>query len=343
MGKTVYGDGIFYFSWVRSIVLDHSIDFSQEYQHFGATQPVAPTGLPGNKYSIGTALLWTPAFITTHGIVKGTGYALPYQLAVGITNVLLTLFAFALLLRILPGSFESKILTIFAISVATNLFFYGSVDAANSHALSFFAAVLYLCFALTKSPKWIAIGISLGLLASIRLQDVIYILILVPHWKKIRYSKLVTGFLVAFAPQLVAWSALYGNPWTNPYLAGGESFNPFKLHTLEVLFSLENGLFLWTPVALLGFIGLVAKRTLYWNFLLVFLVQLCIVASWSTWWQGASYSGRMFVSTLPLLAFGLTPGINWLMNIVGSQVTLLFIATLGALNVLSIFYFLLTH
>lgn len=343
LGKTVYGDGIFYFSWLRSTVVDTSVDFANEYKHFTVTQPITPLGAMGNKYSIGPAILWSPHYLMIHTLIRGDGYTFPYQLVVGLTTILYTVFGFVLLYRLLPGTDTGKLLIVVAIAAATHLLFYGSVDAVNSHGLSFFAAALFLSFVLATKPNWTALGFALAVLAMIRLQDAAYILVLLPYWKKIYVKQFAVGFLIAFTPQLVAWYALYGSPWTNPYLAGGESFDLLRLHILEVLFSPENGLFLWTPIALLGFIGLITKKILYWNFLLVFLAELLIVASWSTWWQGASYSGRMFVSTLPLLAFGLTPGINWLIKIVGVHVALLFIATFGALNILSILYFLLSH
>jgi hypothetical protein len=40
-------------------------------------------------------------------------------------------------------------------------------------------------------------------------------------------------------------------------------------------------------------------------------MQSWLVASWSHWWAGASFGHRMFISTLPHLAVGLTGILNW--------------------------------
>ena len=343
LSKTVYGDGIFYYSWLRSTVVDHDTDFTNEYAHFGATQPKTHTGQLGNKYSIGPSLLWAPAFIATHSLIGGDGYTLPYQVAVGSMTVLLTIFALVLLYRLLSGPNETKIFAVLTIALATNIFFYGSIDTVNSHGVSFFVAVVYLSLLKAEKPNWIAIGAGLAGLCMIRLQDFIFVLLLIPHLRTIKIRELTIGFIVMFIPQFLAWNALYGNFWTNPYLAGGEKFSLLSPHILGVLFHIDSGLFLWTPVVALGAYGLWAQKNQYSWFLAVFICQLWLVASWSTWWQGASYSGRMFVSTLPLITYGLLDGITTLKKMYGNVVTALFVATLAALNSLSIIYFLLTH
>ncbi len=343
LSKTVYGDGIFYYSWLRSVVVDRDVHFANEYAHFGATQPKTHKGEYGNKYSIGPALLWAPAFITAHSLIHGDGYTLPYQVAVGSTTVLLTIFALVLLYRLLSGSSEVKIFAIVTIALATNIFFYGAIDTVNSHGVSFFVSVIYLSFLANQKPNWMLVGASLALLCLIRLQDFIFVLLLVPQIRSIKFSQLLFGFVLVFVPQLLAWNTLYGNFWTNPYLAGGEKFTLLSPHFLGVLFHMDSGLFLWTPVVALGAYGLWATKSRQVWCLVVFGLQLWLVASWSTWWQGASYSGRMFVSTLPLVAFGLTDGIETLKKRYGNLVTGLFIATLATLNTLSIIYFLLTH
>lgn len=343
LSKTVYGDGIFYYSWLRSIVVDRDIRFANEYAHFGATQPKTHTGEYGNKYSIGPALLWAPAFITVHSLIHSDGYTLPYQVAVGSTTALLTIFALVLLYRLLNGSNEVKVFAIVTIALATNIYFYGAIDAVNSHGVSFFVAIIYLSFLSAQKPNWTLVGVSLALLSSIRLQDFTFALLLVPQIRSIKYSHLCFGFILGIVPQLLAWNALYGNFWTNPYLAGGETFTLLSPHILGVLFHKDSGLFLWTPVVALGIYGLWATKSRHVWYLVLFILQLWLVASWSTWWQGASYSGRMFVSTLPLVVFGLTDGIETLKKRYGNLVTGLFVATLATLNILSIIYFLITH
>lgn len=322
--KTVYGDGIYYYSWLRSVVVTHDISFPH-----------------GNKYSIGPAIFWAPAFLLVHQVLHGDGYTLPYQLGTGLTSVLATLFALALLWRMLRKYFNTtvSIMTVAAIAGTTNLLFYGSVDTVNSHALSFFTAVVFLSLLMQK--QWFAIGASLGVLGLMRTQDLLYGILLIPLISKKNIFLIITGFFLIFSLQLLAWQLLYGKFWISPYLTGAEGFNFAKPHILGVLFGVHNGLFLWTPITLLGFVGLALSRR--FTMILVFLLELYTVASWSTWWQGASYSGRMFVSTLPILAFGIASIFAWLARYGWTKVYFLvsIIMPLSIINIFLVISFLL--
>lgn len=137
---------------------------------------------------------------------------------------------------------------------------------------------------------------------------------------------------------------LYGTPWISPYLSGGETFHLWPNHALDVLFSPNNGFFLWTPVTFLAVIGFFFWKDLRkrW-FLALFALEVATVGAWSIWWQGASYSGRMLVSTLPVLAFGLA-ALYTKCNILGLRwrhTLLAVIIPLSVLNMLFIVRFLL--
>lgn len=353
--KTVYGDGVFYYSWLRSIVIDHDFNFTNEYKHFGVTQPITPIGLLGNKYSIGPSLLWSPVYLWINSFIHGNGYEFIYQVAVGMSGVLLTIFSLILLYRLLLNFFsiEISLAAILSVAFATNLFFYGSLDVINSHALSFFAATLFLTFLFQKTKLWFMIGISLALIGLIRTQDLIYGLLLITTinargvheiFRGFTSVRFILGFLLGFSPQLLTWQLLYGNFLSNPYLIN-EGFDFFNPRILEVLFSPTNGLFLWTPITLLAFIELFIKFRESKIFILVFLLQLYLISSWSTWDQGASYSGRMFVSILPILSFGLGNFYNWLSkyNLKFIHFSIIFIIPLSLINFILIIFFLLRN
>jgi hypothetical protein len=307
--QTVYGDGIYYYSWIRSVLVDGDVDFTNEYAHLGGSQPETSLGKPGNKYTPGPAMLWMPTFAWTHTLVRGQGYELPYQLAVGFTGVLYVISGLVLLFILLRRYFSEIASTAatLAISGATNLFFYGSIDSVNSHAVSFFAVTLFLTFLFAPKKNWLAIGCTLGLVGLMRTQDLILVILVIPFIKPRDIFLFLCGTIIVFTPQLLSWQALYGTFLTSPYISNIEGFNFFAPNFIGVLFSAQNGLLLWTPIVLFGLVGLqlTQNRMLRICMTIVFLLELYLVASWSIWWQGASYSGRMFVSTLPLIAFGL--------------------------------------
>ncbi len=352
--KTVYGDGVYYYSWLRSVVIDHDVRFTNEYAHLGGGQPKTALGTVGNKYSIGPAILWAPGYIAAHDLLRGDGYAFPYQLIVGIVSVLSTLFGLVLLWNLLKKYFSGTvaIATTATIAGASNLLFYGSIDAVNSHALTFFTATVYISLLLAKKKHWFATGIFLGLLGLIRTQDVLYAVLLIPVLGKSYFVRSVRnvfiGFFIIFLPQLVAWQLLYGKFWMSPYLTGSEGFNFWHPQIIGVLLSIRSGLFLWTPVTALGvagfFTGKVKRIPIrFWMFA-VFILELYTVASWSTWWQGASYSGRMFVSSLPIFAFGLASIFSRLSDFTWNQAYFFLTITgpLTIINGVSIIYFLLS-
>lgn len=333
--KTVYGDGIYYFSWIRSAIVDHDINFTNEYAHFGVSAR-------GNKHPIGTPLFWLPWYAQAHAIIGKSGYELSYQLPVGLISVLAAISGLILLFRLLKFHFSSSasMLAVLSIAGATNLLFYGSIDTVNSHAISFFAATVFLSFLYSKNVSPFLTGCALGFCALVRPQDAVLGLLAFPKYNKTFFL----GTLLAFFPQLLAWYALYGTPLTSPYLAGGESFTWWSPHFLNVLFSPANGLFLWTPMTLLAIVGF-----LFWKdsrrvwFVTLFIMEVAIVGSWSIWWQGASYSGRMLVSTLPVLAFGLAALYTKLSSrgLRANQVLLAVIGPLTIINIILIFRFLL--
>lgn len=307
LGKTVYGDGIFYYNWLQTIFNDAEV-------------------ILNNKYSIGPALLWLPFHI-------GSVIALHFgELIVGYASVFYAFTGLVLLYRLLIRDFSkhSCLATILLIAFATNLFFYGSIDPVNSHALSFFSVTLFLSFLYTNT-SWFFRGVTLGLVGTVRPQDMIVGLLV----RRVKWRPFLAGVAIGFLPQTLAWQWLYGNPLALPYLTGGEGFTFSPTNILGVLFGPSNGLFLWTPVTLLGLVGLFWYQKLY---AVIFLLQLLIVASWSTWWQGASYSGRMFVGMLPLLAYG----VAWILTRIKMPrpAMYLLISSLSSINALLILYFL---
>ncbi len=302
--KTVYGDGIYYYAWL-------------------SFQP--------SKFSVGPALFWAPVYLLTHN-----------QIAVGATSVLASIFALLLLWNLLIRYFNKtvSIMTIAAVAGASNMLFYGSLDVVNSHALSFFTSTVFLSLLYSKQKQWFTIGAALGFLGLMRTQDILYCALLIPFLTKKNILSIIAGFLLVFSPQLLAWQRTSGKFWVNPYLLH-EGFDFTRPHIFETLFGLQNGLFLWTPIALLGTIGLIIKKRLL--LLSVFLLELFVVASWSTWWQGASYSGRMFVSVLPVLSFGIASIFSMLsrLKFTKSYFLLAIIIPLSVVNILNIIYFLL--
>ncbi len=350
IGKTVYGDGIYYYSWVRSVVIDHDINFRNEYTYFSANQPITAKGIPGNKYAIGAPLIWYPFYLVTYQIFGGDGYGFIYQIVVGLISVLATSFALLLLYRVLEQQYGQSIgrLAVITIALGTNLWYYGSLDPVNSHALTFFWSTVALAF-LMQSSATPATGLAQGLLMLTRTQEIVAAIPAICTYPIRKWPALIGSILLMFSIQIGAWYLVNGT-FSSQYLGSEEGFYWFHPQILGVLFSVDNGVFLWTPVFLLGYLGLLLKsfrtRSPVWiGMTVACTLQLYIVASWSTWWQGASYSGRMFLGILPFITFGLAEVYRLLYRILFNTRILIFslVFPLCTLNLIAIIYFLLRH
>jgi hypothetical protein len=113
--------------------------------------------------------------------------------------------------------------------------------------------------------------------------------------------------LLAVAPQLIVWRALYARFWLVPQ---GEGFLRWDAPAWsETLFSSRNGLLAWAPLLALALLGLVVglrrvPRLAGALLAGVALQTLANGAAWD-WWAGGSLGGRRFDSCYVAFAFGL--------------------------------------
>jgi hypothetical protein len=73
--QLVGSDGVRYYAYLPSLLLDGDLDFTDEYTYFFAHEPgkaeraiedATPRGLPANQWPIGPAILWAPFFLLAH-------------------------------------------------------------------------------------------------------------------------------------------------------------------------------------------------------------------------------------------------------------------------------------
>ena len=299
IGSSIWGDGRYYYSYLQSLVINRNLDLEA-----------------GNKYALGPALFWLPFFTLAHLIIQGNGYELPYQLLVGLASVCLGILGLYFCFLTAKKYFGERtaLLSTMGIWLGSNLFFYTSIDPVNSHSLSFFtsALVVYIWLGglgrLGKLGKIRGLGMLVGVLGMIRAQD---LMIAVPmtaaiFWENkddlrkalINIINFIIFIIIGFLPQLVVWQIIFGE-LRSPYLIYGHEFFWLKPKILEVLFSRNNGLFYYSPILVLGLLGM-NKSGLF-----LFFAQLYIISSWFIWWGGAGYGGRMFISLMPFLILGL--------------------------------------
>ncbi|MGC8872946.1 MAG: glycosyltransferase family 39 protein [Chloroflexia bacterium] len=346
-------DSVEYYVYLPSLLFDGDLDFGDEYAYFHERNPHAgiegvlskrdaTTGLPLNVAPVGTALLWSPAYLATHGIlwlghalgapVKPDGLSRPYILAVCYAS---TAYAFAGLLlayRLCRRRFAPfpSALAVSVAWLATPAFFYSHASPPWSHSASLFAVALFVTVwdkTRVDSPAWrfFVLGLLGGLVALVREQDGLFLVLPaldallgysgVVHrraWKDAlpllgRHLLLGTGAALAFTPQLAVYRVLNGRFGPNPTVSG--KFDWASPHFLEVLFDPHYGLIVWSPVVLFALFGLLLlcrqDRRLGIAACLAFLAQVYLAGCFLTWQGPGSFGQRRFINCVVLFALGL--------------------------------------
>jgi hypothetical protein len=218
--------------------------------------------------------------------IEADGYAQPYVSAVAYGSATYGWLALALSLLIVRrvlGALPPHLWAVLAVWVGTPLFFYMYIAPPMAHACSAFAVALFVLTWLHVRERWslrgmAALGALAALMAMVREQDLFIVIGPAVDWmwnfgSRARTGTDVTGVgesrgklvvnafvgaaacLVAFTPQLMAYSALNGYP--GPSRVVGRKMNWMAPHALGVLASPQHGLLFWTPLVLLSLAGLV--------------------------------------------------------------------------------------
>lgn len=256
-------DEIEYFSYLRSFVFDHDLEFGNEYAHFYERDPVGLEGFKttfldrrepssGNHINfapLGTALLWSPFYLLAHlGVlaarglgfsVAADGYGLPYVAAACYASALYGFLGLLLIHDFLKrqGMPEPAAAgSVASLWLATPVLYYMSLGPGFSHAVSLFtvALLVWLSFrALEKDGgsvgRWAAIGAVGGVAGLIREQDALFLvipaLLLVAEARRRRDP----GYLLPRAVALPLASILVFAPQLLAYHAINGSYRPSHL------------------------------------------------------------------------------------------------------------------
>lgn len=286
------------------------------------------------KFTCGVAFCYLPFFLVAHAYAHfyhlgPSCLTAPYCYAIIVCGVFWAVLGFFLLRTLLLRYFSRAVtwLAIFSIALGTNLYCYATLDMGMSHVYSFalFAAVLLLIdsyYKVPSAPKAIGLALLLGWIVLIRPTNTAFLLFLflyrVVNYRdlKMRFSffgrylsHLLIGapfFIAVMFPQLLYWKTMTGH-WIH-YSYGNEHFLYWcEPKILAVLFDVQNGWLLYSPVMLFLFWSLFAKRkdarTSFWGTLLVLAVITYVFASWDAWWFGGAFGHRCYIDYYPVMAF----------------------------------------
>lgn len=369
----LWGDALYYYAYTRSIVVDADIDFENEAYRENGGFPNPPeiseiTGKVTNKFSPGVSLLWMPGFsigqflgwlLTSLGILSFdlSGYGLLTLAPVVLSSITFGILGLMFIDKTLRelGFAQESWHALIALFLTTPLFYYMTVDPVNSHPAAFMLAslLLYLSAVSYQKVSWqktILAGLIAGMLILVRNQDFVLTLpiavFLIWHSKgvleKVNQFVLFYGSaFVVFSVQLFFTLELFGL-FTSPYLHRGEQLSWLQPDFLRVLFSFENGLFVFSPLTLVAVIFLVrgykfasSKKEQVFTLMSCagFLLAAYVIASWGPEILGGPYGSRMFLSSLPFLSIGVALALKFFKQKYEKNYQKFFFVFIGALTV----------
>lgn len=194
----IRGDGVGYYSFARAPLIEHSLDFTNDYLHAnpsfrdpridatGRPRPefVTSTGHLDNHFTIGPAILWMPFLLVAHaGVlaaralgysVAADGFSAPYRIAMALGTALYGFLSLLISFRLARRYVDERWALLGTIGVwwASSLPMYTYFNPSWSHAHSAFCVALFLWYwhstlGERTLRQWIVLGLVGGLMISV--------------------------------------------------------------------------------------------------------------------------------------------------------------------------------
>jgi hypothetical protein len=210
MNPWVRGDGVGYYAYLRAPIIEHSLNFENDYRYANASfrgprldengnlkpELRTPTGHLENHFTVGPAILWSPFFILAHGgvllaramgsSVAADGFSSPYRLAMAFATALYGFLALLLAFRLSSQYVDqwSALFATIAVWWASSLPVYMYFNPSWSHALSAFVVAFFLWFwHQTRSKRtilqWLFLGAWTGLMLDVYYPNAMVLIVLV--------------------------------------------------------------------------------------------------------------------------------------------------------------------
>ncbi|HSI90824.1 MAG TPA: hypothetical protein VK927_06870 [Adhaeribacter sp.] len=285
------------------------------------------------KYTCGVAIMQSPFFLLAQGVsyVAGkdtSGFTSLNNLVIRIAAIFYLVWGIILLRNYLEKRFRplAVFVAIQALLWGTNLFHYTIREPGMSHVYLFFLFSVFIVFTprFLQNPSaknMVRLGLLLGLITLIRPTNCLIVLYLLLYnvysfngllaRLKLFLSRFKTLWLVplmmfvVFIPQFIYWHYISGSFIIYSYNQEGFIYwNDPRI--LKVLFDVQNGWLLYSPVAVLALAGLVwgifKRETGFIPVALLIMLFTYIFSSWWAWWFGGAFGHRCFVEFYSFLA-----------------------------------------
>ena len=122
----------------------------------------------------------------------------------------------------------------------------------------------------------------------------------------------ISIFLCIVSIQLIIYKLSTGSFFIYAYV--DEGFNFLSPHITAILFSYKKGLFLYTPIFLVAFVGCYffwkTSRFEFFSWIGFFFLITFVLSSWWMWYYGGSFSSRVYVEYIPIFMIPLAISLN---------------------------------
>lgn len=311
-------DTAFYWYWGESLFSDLDFDFLDEfvagqvpahYTYITETGRLANDWPPGTGFAIGPLALLPPVF----------------------AHAWMTVLVFASLAFWAARAEIAKaarLPAIVAVVAGTPLLFYALFGPFFSHVPAFAVTTVFLTLWARRGAKdrsggeWLVLGLLIGAAALIRPQNVLLGLVLLADVRSVtrrppvelprKLLLFALGGLLAFAPQMIVWSRLYGSLLALPKV---EEMHWLSPAIGKVLFSDFHGMLPWTPVYVPAIAGLCLmfrrNARIAAGLAIVFVTQLYLNSANAVWWSGGSFGNRRMLDSAIVAGWGIAALVGW--------------------------------
>jgi len=204
----VRGDGVGYYAYLRSLLVEHQLDFASDWRSanesfsMGRVRPdgtidprqYTPTGHLDNHFAVGPSMLWAPFLLPVHyamltlqrfGInVQANGYSRPYLVTMALATALYGFLGLFISFRLACLYTQERWawLATLGIWFASSLPVYMYFNPSWSHAHSVFAVAVFLWYWQRTRPartpgQWVILGLISGLVLDVYYANIAVLLV----------------------------------------------------------------------------------------------------------------------------------------------------------------------
>ncbi len=222
MNPWIRGDGVGYYAYARAPLIEHSLDFTHDYQSANESfrgarlddsgrpksEYLTVTGHLDNHFTVGPALLWSPFLLAAHGgallarefgsSVRADGFSAPYRYAMAFGTALYGFLALLISFRLARKYVHPlwAFIATLAIWWASSLPVYMYFNPSWSHAHSAFTVALFLWYwERTRGERtlgqWLVLALITGLMLNVYYPNlmVVTVLLLEALWQYREYFR----------------------------------------------------------------------------------------------------------------------------------------------------------